>query len=118
MIEDTATQITALVQQLDDLIDSNDGHRLSTQAAKLALLLENVLEHKANAKRLKLASYAKSYEIQRRQLSQGDAKIAAEPLRDFTYDQIEALESGIKSVLSTIKDKLHWLELENQRKSF
>lgn len=107
-----AKQARTLVESIDGLLEANDGHALSNQAAKLAIVLEQILEHKADAKRLKQSTYANEYEKHRQTESQGDAKIYADAKKDVTYDHIEALESGIKSVLSTVKDKLHWLELE------
>lgn len=112
------TQIMRLVQSINELLESADGHALSTQAAKLAIQLEMLLESKAEAKRAKNISYAKAYEEARQTLSQGDAKISADAKKSTLYDQIEAVESGVKSVLSTVKDKLHWLELENMNKGF
>lgn len=122
MLESTITEISErisqLVAQIDSLIDSNDGKALSNQAAKLAIQLEYLLEHKADAKLLKNKSYAEAYQRERMNESQGDAKVYADAKKDITYDKIESIESGVKSVLSTIKDKLHWLELENQNKGF
>lgn len=110
--------ISRLVDQINGLLEGNDGAALSTQAAKLAIQLEYLLEGKAQAKRKKNATYAVEYERQRLTKSQGDAKVAADAVKDIEYDQIEALESGIKSILSTVKDRLHWLELENLNKGF
>lgn len=115
---ETPEQITKLVDNINQLLDSNDGYALSTQAAKLAIQLEHLLEGKADAKRLKNTSYAREYEKIRQTESQGDAKIYADAKKDMTYVQIESIESGIKSILSTVKDKLHWLELENLNKKF
>ena len=113
-----AQEITRLVGTIETLLDSNDGHALSTQAGKLAICLERLLENKADAKRRKNVSYASEYETARQTLSQGDAKIKADAKKSTEYDHIEAIESGVKSVLSTVKDKLHWLELENLNKGF
>lgn len=110
--------IQKLVRNIDQLLDMNDGHKLSTQAGKLAIQLEQLLERKAQAKRDKNATYAAEYALQRKTMSQGDAKIYADANKSVDYDNIEALESGIKSVLSTVKDKLHWLELETLNKGF
>lgn len=117
-VEDIGLQITNLVQQIDSLLELNNGGALSNQAAKLAIQLEYLLEHKATAKLEKNRSYAELYEVGRKTKSQMDAKVYADSNKDMTYDNIEAIESGVKSVLSTVKDKLHWLELENQNKGF
>ena len=110
--------ISRLVATIEELLDSNDGHGLSTQAGKLAIQLEHLLEGKADAKRRKNVSYASEYEKARLTMSQGDAKIHADAKKSTHYEKIEALESGIKSILSTVKDKLHWLELESLNKNF
>lgn len=117
-MESTLNQITVLTKQINELLDSADGSTLSRQAAKLAIQLEHLLELKADAKRKKLSSYAEVYEKYRQTESQGDAKIYADAKKDMTYDKIDSIESGIKSVLSTVKDRLHWLELENHNKGF
>ena len=116
-IEQIAETISKLIQQIESF-SSNSGYELSNQASKLAIQLEYLLEHKADAKRTKYATYAVEYEKQRLTKSQGDAKISADAKRDMTYDRIEAIESGVKSILSTVKDRLHWLELENLNKGF
>ena len=113
-----AEQIQKLVGQIDNLLDTNSGHALSTQAGKLAIQLEYLLEHKHYAKQIKNKSYAEVYAKERITESQGDAKVYADAKKDATYDRIEAIESGVKSILSTVKDKLKWLELENQNKDF
>lgn len=119
MIEEIATKISSQVGLIDKLMETTNGHKLSTQAGKLAILLEQLLEHKADAKKMKNASYAEQYDKYKAQgMSQGDAKVYADAKKDATYEMIEALESGVKSVLSTVKDKLHWLELENFNKNF
>lgn len=118
-ISETATAINLLVSQIDKLIDTNDGHALATQAGKLAIQLEYLLENKADSKRRKNVSYANVYETFRTQgLNQGDSKIYADAKKSTDFDNIEAIESGVKSVLSTVKSKLQWLELENQNKDF
>lgn len=117
-MENNTQAITRLVSEIESLLSSADGHALSTQAGKLAIHLERLLENKADAKRRKNVSYASEYTKARLTESQGDAKITADAKKSTEYDQIEAIESGIKSILSTVKDKLHWLELENLNKKF
>lgn len=115
-IETIAKNIGSLVNQIDQMLDTATGHELSNQAAKLAIQLEYLLENKAQAKQNKNATYAASYEQARKTMSQGDAKIFSDAEKDYDFDRIEAIESGVKSVLSTIKSKLDWLKLEQHNK--
>jgi hypothetical protein len=115
-MEKTAESIRTLVGQINVLLDGADGYALSNQAAKLAIQLEQLLEHKSVAKRRAYVSYANSYEHYRDTHSQGDAKIYADAKKDMEYETIASIESGVKSVLSTVKIHLDWLQLESQNK--
>jgi ferredoxin-like protein FixX len=110
--------IADLINDIERLLDSNDGLALSTQAGKLAIELERLLETKADAKHAKNVSYAKEYDKARQTMSMGDAKVYADARKNIEFEKIEALESGIKAVLSTVKSKLDWLKLEHQSGRF
>ena len=118
MSENNLNQIRKLVDEIESLLDTNDGHALSTQASKLAIHLERILEGKADAKRRKNVSYANEYQLARQTLGVGDAKIIADSKKSTEFEHIESLESGIKAILSTIKSKLDWLKLESQSGRF
>lgn len=116
MFDRNGIVLKALRNQLAEAIEQNNGLLITDIAVKIALYLEELLEEKATAKALKNQEYARIYDQYREKLSQKDAEIKAKAEQAYRYDQIEALESGIKSILSTVKDKLKWLELENQNK--
>jgi len=112
-----STSIETLRNQLREALEQNNGLLITDIACKMAIWLEELLEEKAQAKARKNIEFAVHYDKHRQKLSQKDAEIQAKAdVGGSEYDEIEALESGVKSILSTVKDKLKWLELENQNK--